>query len=184
MNFDLENIIKKCQANDRLAQNQLYEHYKGILYSISLRYMGDKMSAEDAFVEAFFKIFDKINDYQGAGSFEGWMKKITVNECLMSLRKKNNLRLAVELADWQVSESPVALEILNMEDLAHAIEELPPGYRTIFNMYEIDGFKHREIADELGISINTSKSQLILAKKRLREIIKKKQTIKLFNSKS
>jgi len=130
--------------------------------------------AEDALIQAFYKIFSKIDQYSGQGNFEGWMRRIIVNECLMALRKKNNFSMSVEINNIEI-ENPVTVEDrLAYEELLLVLNKLPTGYRTVFNLYVIEGYKHREIADKLQISINTSKSQLILAKRRLREIIKKK----------
>jgi RNA polymerase sigma-70 factor (ECF subfamily) len=154
----------------------LYAEYSPLLFSVSRRYLKNEEDAEDALIEAFFKILTKINDYRGSGSFEGWMRRIVVNECLMKLRKKRNFTLALEEA-YSVGEKEMITPNLAYKDLLSILELLPTGYRTIFNLYEIEGYKHREIAEKLGISINTSKSQLILAKKRLRDLVKKKQLI-------
>lgn len=142
--------------------------------SISMRYMKNFESAEDVMVMGFFKIFDNINKYKGAGSFEGWMKRILVNEALMQIRKRNNLHMTLELSDVDVPDDSSVIDDMSYDDLLLLLNDLPPGYRSIFNMFVIEGYKHREIAELLGISINTSKSQLILAKKRMRELIKKK----------
>ena len=155
--------------------------YKDVLYPICLRYVKNTEDAEDVFIEAFYKIFNKIDDFKGDGSFEGWMKRIMVNESLMFLRKNHNLRMTVELTDIDKSEEVQPDDEIFYEELLTALNELPVGYKTIFNLYVIEGFKHREIAELLGISINTSKSQLILAKKRIQEIIKKKAKVKVIN---
>jgi len=126
-------------------------------------------------VESFYKIFSKIGQYKGTGSFEGWMKKLVVNEALMRLRKKNNLNLHVDIEKaYDIRVDATAVTDINYQDIMELLSQLPNGYRTIFNLYVVEGYKHREIAEQLGISINTSKSQLILAKKRLRELYKKK----------
>jgi RNA polymerase sigma factor (sigma-70 family) len=174
MSFTLENIIQKCKNGERAGQKELYELYKDVLYPICLRYIKQNEEAEDVFIEGFYKIFSKINDYKGDGSFEGWMKKIMVNESLMFLRKRNRLHLMVELTDQDVSEPPETEDGLEYEQFLSILQLLPDGYRTVFNLYVIEGYKHKEIAEILNISINTSKSQLILAKKRIIELIKKK----------
>lgn len=175
----LEHIITSCKSGDRKAQRELYDHYAPLFFSIALRYMKQYEEAEDVLVMAFYKIFDKIDSYQHQGSFEGWMKRIVVNEALMQLRKKNNLNLAVEISDIDIPEEANVIDELQYEELLNLLDELPTGYRTVFNLYVIEGYKHREIAEELGISINTSKSQLILAKKRLKAILKKKDNYHL-----
>ncbi len=174
--MELEKIILLCKNQDAKAQKHLYNQYSGLLFSVVKRYLKNEEDAEDALIEGFFKIFTKINSFKGAGSFEGWMRRIVVNECLMKLRKKRNFTLALEEA-YDVGEAEMITPALAYHDLMKVLENLPTGYRTIFNLYEIEGFKHREIAEQLGISINTSKSQLILAKKRIRDLIKKKQLI-------
>ncbi len=174
--MDIDKIILLCKKKDPRAQKMLYAEYSPLLFSVSRRYLKNEEDAEDALIEAFFKILTKINDYRGSGSFEGWMRRIVVNECLMKLRKKRNFTLALEEA-YSVGEKEMITPNLAYKDLLSVLELLPTGYRTIFNLYEIEGYKHREIAEKLGISINTSKSQLILAKKRLRDLVKKKQLI-------
>ncbi len=146
--------------------------------------MKEATQAEDLLVESFYKIFSKIDQYKGEGSFEGWMKRIVINECLMKLRKRNNLNLYVEIDKAkEVKEDAKAVTGLQYQEILALLNDLPIGYRTIFNLYVIEGYKHREIAEKLGISINTSKSQLILAKKRMRELYKKKHDIQLTNNK-
>jgi RNA polymerase sigma-70 factor (ECF subfamily) len=172
--LDLEKNIKLIKAGNRKAQKKLYDFYSPVLYGICRRYLKHNEDTEDVFLTGMFKIFDNIHKYKGEGSFEGWMKRIMINESLMHIRKHKNLNLMVEWTQINQIEEPVVLDKLAAEDIKALVMELPEGYRTIFNLYVIEGYKHREIADMLGISINTSKSQLILAKKRLREMIKKK----------
>lgn len=170
----LEKVISLCKSQDPRAQKMLYADYSPLLFSVAKRYLKNSEDAEDALIEAFFKIFTKIKSYSGKGSFEGWMRRVVVNECLMKLRKKRNFTLSLEDA-WDIGEAEMILPNLAYQDLLSVLKNLPTGYRTIFNLYVIEGYKHREIGEKLGISINTSKSQLILAKKRLRQLIKKKQ---------
>ncbi len=174
--MDIQKIILLCKNQDAKAQRHLYNEYSGLLFSVVKRYLKNEEDAEDALIEGFFKIFSKIKTFKGEGSFEGWMRRIVVNECLMKLRKKRNFTMALEEA-YDIGAAEMITPSLAYQDLLKVLENLPTGYRTIFNLYEIEGFKHREIAEQLGISINTSKSQLILAKKRIRELIKKKQLI-------
>ena len=127
--------------------------------------------AEDAMINGFQKVFSKISKYEGKGSFEGWIRKIMVNECLMMLRKNKNFNMVVEVNDWELPMHEEISTKIFEKDILYFLSLLPTGYRTVFNLYVIEGFKHREIGEKLGISINTSKSQLILAKKRLKEIM-------------
>lgn len=151
----------------------LYSRYKSTLFGICRRYIAKYEVAEDVFIESMVKIFQKIDDFKGEGSFEGWMKRIVVNECLMHLRKKDILQHHTDLEFVHLAELPKMAEKMDDQLIKKAIEQLPDGYRTVLNLYVIEGYKHREIAELLDISINTSKSQLILAKKRLREFLKK-----------
>ena len=181
MSNRLPDIIQKCKSQDRTGQKDLFEMYKDILFPICLRYVKNEEEAEDVFIEGFYKIFSKIEDFKSEGSFEGWMKKIMVNESLMFLRKKNRLRLMVELNDIDVPDVPESDDTIDFEEFLNILQELPDGYRTVFNLYVIEGFKHREIAEILGISLNTSKSQLSLAKKRIADLLKKKVFRNNFN---
>lgn len=173
--MDLNQIIQACKRGDRKSQKQLYDHYAPLFMSICLRYLKNREDAEDVLVHSFYKIFANIQKYSGKGSFEGWMKKLLVNECLMFLRKRHNFNLSIDSAHYIAADEISVQDKLQYEDLIVCLDLLPPGYRTVFNLYVIEGFKHREIAEQLGISINTSKSQLILAKQRMKSIIKKKQ---------
>ncbi len=174
---NLEHIINQCKSQDPDAQKVLYDLYKDTLYAVCLRYIKSSHDAEDVFIDAFYKIFTKIDHFKGDGSFEGWMRRIMVNESLMFLRKKTNLHLTVELPDKEIADSQEDEDDMSFDDIMKVLDELPVGYRTIFNLYVFEDMKHREIAEMLGISINTSKSQLILAKKRLYEILKKKENL-------
>jgi len=174
----LERIIQGCKKADAQAQQELYAKYKDILFGICRRYLRQVEDAEDVFVEGFYKIFNKIDGFKGEGSFEGWMKRIMINESLMHLRKKKVFHLSIESDNVQVQFQPTVIGDMHYEDIIKVLSHLPTGYRTVFNLYVIEGYKHREIAEQLGISINTSKSQLILAKKRLRELLKKKLNYK------
>jgi RNA polymerase sigma-70 factor (ECF subfamily) len=173
LQIDVTNIIEGCKRGESQAQKQLYTQYKSILFGICRRYINSYEDAEDVLVESFLKIFAKIDDFKNEGSFEGWMKRITVNEALMYLRKHK--RIIQELNDnhINIAEEP-SIEInIEEEKILALIDELPHGYRTILNLYLVEGYKHREIAEMLDISINTSKSQLIHAKRRMQELLKK-----------
>ncbi|MBK8669351.1 MAG: sigma-70 family RNA polymerase sigma factor [Saprospiraceae bacterium] len=174
----LEHIITNCKNQDPEAQKMLYNEYKDQMYAVCLRYLKSPQDAEDIFIEAFYKIFTKIDHFKGEGSFEGWMRRIMVNESLMFLRKKTNLHMTVELPATDIADTAVeGEENFNFDEIMAVLDELPLGYRTVFNLYVFEDFKHREIAELLGISINTSKSQLILAKKKILDILKKKENL-------
>ena len=144
--------------------------------AVARRYCRRDADADDVLVSAFFRVFDKIDTFNDTGSFEGWIRRIVVNEALMLLRKKHALRQAAELTEVNPTNYSIpaaAAERLAERDILDLLDALPTGYRTVFNLYVVEGYKHREIAEKLKISINTSKSQLILAKKRLREQLEK-----------
>ncbi len=166
-----DKVIQGLKNEDRKIQQCLYDKYAPILLGICRRYVKVTEDAEDVLIDTFFKIFTNIHQYKGAGSFEGWMKRIAVNESLMLLRKNHNFKLTVEISNVEISTKSTALDNLKERDVMALLQKLPTGYRTIFNMYVVEGYKHREIAEILKISINTSKSQLILAKKRLRALL-------------
>jgi RNA polymerase sigma-70 factor (ECF subfamily) len=165
-------LIKACKADDRQAQKLLYERFSPLMFGVCRRYINRLEDAEDVLVEAFFKVFDNMDQFQGNGSFEGWIRRIVVNEALMFLRKKHALKNAYEIQEhFDLPDDANIVQELASQDILNLLAQLPNGYRTVFNLYVLEGYKHREIADLLDISINTSKSQLILAKKRLRELL-------------
>ncbi len=170
-------LIQGCQRHNREAQQALYRIYSGKMYSLCCRYVKDRMEAEDVLVTSFTKIFEKISQFKGDGSFEGWIRRVVVNESLTYLRKNKNMYLEMDIEAAAYEPDYHKLETqLEADDLMKLIESLPVGYRTVFNMYAIDGYSHQEIANQLGISENTSKSQLSRARaflqKKLAEIEK------------
>lgn len=177
MEHKVQHIIKQCLRGNRLAQKELYNTYSPKLMGVARRYMKNTHDAEDVLANAFFKIFSYLKDFTGQGSLEGWMKRIVVNEALMVLRKKTSFHLSIEDDYVEPATQPSILYDLQYADIIKLVDELPTGYRTIFNMYAIEGYKHREIGEILGISINTAKSQYLHAKKRLAAMIKKKMII-------
>ncbi len=172
MTLDL--IIAGCLKDQREAQKALYDRYAPVLLGVVRRYISDTYQAEDILMEAFYKILTHLESYQGAGSFDGWMKRIVINETLMHLRKRNNFQYSAEVDPNLIHDEPTIVDHLEGQAILGLLDELPVGYRTVFNLFVIEGYKHREIADLLGISINTSKSQLIQAKEKLKILIKQK----------
>jgi len=136
------------------------------------RYVRDVPTAEDVLVNAFLKVFSKIDTYSGAGSFAAWMRRIAIREALMEFRKGKRMSYVETGEIPNSSVKPTVLLEMEEKEIYACLEELPEGYRQILNLYAIDGYKHREIAAMLDISIHTSKSQLRMARKRFREIIK------------
>ena len=158
-------LIEDCKKNDKQAQEHVYHLYAGKMYALCCRYVKDRMEAEDVMIMAFTKIFERINQYKGDGSFEGWMKRVMVNESLSHLRRNKNMYVETDIAEADYETSMEGLENkLEAEDLLAMINELPAGYRIVFNLYAIDGYSHKEIGNQLGINENTSKSQLSRAR--------------------
>jgi RNA polymerase sigma factor (sigma-70 family) len=166
-----EELIEACKQQDRRAQQQLYERFAPAMFGVCRRYVKSPEDAEDVLVEAFFKVLTNLQQYKGSGSFEGWIRRIVVNEALMFLRKRHNFRLTVEISEIDRPAVSRVVNELAANDILRLLEHLPTGYRTVFNLYVLEGYKHREIAEMLGISINTSKSQLILARKKMQHLL-------------
>lgn len=168
-----EGIIEGCLRKDRKSQYVLYQQFSPMLYGLCLRYLRDEETAADMLQECFIKIFDKINDYRGEGSFEGWMRKLAVNTLLNEIKRQQHTQIFDTLSEdldtiTSVSHQP---DRLTQEELIAVIHKLPSGYRTVFNLYEIEGYSHQEIAEILGISESTSKTQLRNAKIRLQQVL-------------
>ncbi|NOZ35969.1 MAG: sigma-70 family RNA polymerase sigma factor [Chlorobi bacterium] len=186
-------IIRQCKQNKKKAQAYLFKKYAPEFLGICMRYMKDKTKAEDAVQDAFVTIFSKISQFKGTGSFEGWMRRITLNTALTQLRK-NKKEIISEKFDLLEEDSGKEIKKdLNPSDIQSVIEhakfdqfeiieimnELPDGFRTVFNLYVIEGLMHKEIAEKLGINIGTSKSQLQRARTKLKELLYNKALIKL-----
>jgi RNA polymerase sigma factor (sigma-70 family) len=165
-------LAKALQRDDPKAQTRAYEKYSSKMLAVCTRYVGNKMEAEDVMIDGFMKIFDKINQFNFQGSFEGWMRKLMVNEALMYVRSSKIIEVDLEFVTEDVDYEAVKTN-LEAEELMKIIEALPTGYRTIFNLYAIEGYNHGEIAEILSISEGTSKSQLSRARAILQEQVLK-----------
>lgn len=172
-----DRLLKACIQGDRKAQRKLFEQLAPKMFPVCLRYMNNREMAEDVLQDGFVTLFSKLDSYSGTGSFEGWARKIFVNTALMQLRRNDVLRESDNLDDaWDIgSPDPSPIQEIGYKELLELIAELPPGFRTVFNMYVIEGYSHKEIADELGISENTSRSQLQRARVILQKKILEKQ---------
>ncbi|MFN4256465.1 MAG: RNA polymerase sigma factor [Saprospiraceae bacterium] len=165
-------LIERCLAGERTAQKVFYERYSPLMFSVCRRYLRKREDAEEALVNGLFKALTNLHSYQFAGSFEGWVRKIVVNEALMLLRKTQPLVFPGD--EFQIPDQPDSFNIeadISAREILELLDQLPNGYRTVFNLYVLEGFKHHEIAEQLGISINTSKSQLILAREKLKNLV-------------
>jgi RNA polymerase sigma factor (sigma-70 family) len=175
----LEQLIDKCKNNDRDAQAHLYSLYAKKLYATSLKYSRNKLEAEDSLQDSFMVIFEKISQYNFKGSFEGWLRRITVNTVLQKYRSKGAFEV---ISDRVLEERPVTVyeEDVSLDFLLSIVQELPDRYRLVFNLYVLDDYSHQEIAEMLNISQGTSKSNLARARMILKgkvESFKKKIAI-------
>jgi RNA polymerase sigma-70 factor (ECF subfamily) len=171
-------LIKACKDQNAKAQRMLYDKYASIMLGLCRRYIQGELEAEDVMIKGFMKVFAKIDLYEGKGSFEGWMKRIMINESLTFIRQNKAMYLEtdIEAADREPDYDKISTE-LDAQDLLKMINELPSGYRTIFNLYVIEGYAHKEIAELLGINENTSKSQLSRARMHLQKSIRETEKI-------
>ncbi len=167
-----EELIAGCLSGNRQAQRHLYDTYSRRFMAICIRYLKDQEQAEDVMIQSFMKIFEKLSQFQGKGSFEGWMKRIVVTQALMTIRSNRHLLLSVSLEEATGNfESTAELSQLEAAELMELVQSLPLGYRTVFNLFAIEGYSHQEIGELLGISESTSKSQLNRARSVLKEKI-------------
>ena len=167
-------LIEGCIKGDRKMQYELYERFAPKMYGVCLRYAANTEEAEDILQEGFIKIFKKISSYRGDGSFEGWIRRIFVNTAIEQFRKKTYLQPITEQEESTIEGKYISvLDNMAEKDIIKLIQQLSPGYRTVFNMYVIEGFTHKQIAESLNISEGTSKSQLSRAKLILQDLVKK-----------
>ena len=176
--MDEKELIKACIKNDSKAQRLLYEKYDARFFAVCKRYFTDVQQAEDALVKGFLKIFQNLINYSFEGSFEGWMRRIMINECLMELRKNKIFHLNVDDYSTTISSNQEASQQIEEDDVMKLLNYLPDGCRLVFTLFVIEGYKHKEIADNLGITEGTSKSQLNLAKTKLKEMLSKNDNLK------
>lgn len=164
-------IIEKCRHGDRTAQIELYKVLAPKMFALCIRYMENRDDAEDILQEGFVTLFSRIGDFAESGSFEGWARRIFVNTALMSLRKKNALKMSdsIDSALNISSKEPNPVHNIEYKEILRLIASLPTGYRTAFNMFAVEGYSHSEIADALGISPATSRSQVMRARAILQE---------------
>ena len=168
--MSIEQLINDCKKNDVKAQEQLYRQYAPKLFSVCLKYSSNYAEAQDNLQDGFLLIFEKINQFSFKGSFEGWLKRIMINNILQKYRSERILSLVDEEIKDEV-EIEIDEESVSIEFLMKIIQELPERYRLVFNLYAIDGYSHQEIADMLKISVGTSKSNLSRARLILKDKI-------------
>ncbi len=171
----IDELIDRCKAGERKAQELLYKQFASKMYGVCLRYATDIMEAEDMLQNGFTKVFQKMEDYRGEGSFEGWVRRIMVHSAIAYYRKHRKMLQVADTDEpgYEIAVNPVAVANLNAKDLIALIQQLSPGYRMVFNLYAIEGYSHKEIAEIAGISEGASKSQLSRARGILKEQLEK-----------
>jgi RNA polymerase sigma factor (sigma-70 family) len=171
--YTIEDLLKRCKAGERKAQEMLYKQFAAKMLGVCMRYATDKMEAEDMLQNGFIRVFQKISDFRGDGSFEGWVRRIMVHSSIEYYRKHHKMLQVVDIDERsnEPSVNPVAAANLDAKDLLLLIQKLSPGYRMVFNLYAIEGYSHKEIASIVGITEGASKSQLSRARTILKEQI-------------
>lgn len=167
-------LISDCLYGNRKAQKELYDLYSRKMMGVCLRYVGDRETARDLLQEGFVKVFTSMHSYTGTGAFEGWMRMIFVNVALEYLRKTDVLRNStdIECLNEQIDDNETAVSTLSAKELMDVIGQLPDGFHAVFNLYAIEGYSHKEIAEMLHITESTSRSQYLRARQWLQERIK------------
>lgn len=164
-------LVKACEKGNAKAQELLYNRFAPMMLGICMRYCQSREEAEDVMQDAFVKVFRKIRTLQNSEALEPWIRRIMVNTSLNAIRSnlKHHFHSDIDELHEQVPDERYDEDVFRTADLLQLIRELPSGYRIVFNMYEVEGFAHKEIADMLGVSVNTSKSQLLKARRLLQK---------------
>lgn len=179
--MSLDQLIESCKINNTKAQSELYKLFSSKLFSVCLKYSRNYVEAEDNLQDAFLTIFKKIDQYKNKGSFEGWLKRVTINTVLQKYRSEKVFDIINENVIDEV-ELDVDEESISIDYLLRIIQELPDRYRLVFNLYVLDGYSHKDIADMLDINIGTSKSNLARARQILKQTIEDYKTTQSLQS--
>ncbi|MFZ1312044.1 MAG: RNA polymerase sigma factor [Chitinophagaceae bacterium] len=172
-NISENDLINGCMEDNRRMQEEMYRRFSPRMYAVCLRYAGNAEEAEDILQEGFIKVFKKLDSFRREGSFEGWVRRIFVNTAIEHFRRKRYLMPVTEKEENTIEGKYTSvLDELGAKDIMALIQKLSPGYRTVFNMYVVEGYTHKEIAEMLGISEGTSKSQLSRAKVILQDMVR------------
>jgi RNA polymerase sigma factor (sigma-70 family) len=172
-------IIKECIEGNRIAQERLYNFYASRMRGTCLRYAGSVFEAEDIFQDGFIKVFTNLKNYKNQGSLDGWIRRIIVNTAIDAYKKniEKNAHVSYDMLEEEEIAQVEIADNLDEEDLIQVLAKLPDGYRIVFNLYAIEGFSHKEIADKLEITESTSKSQLFKARKQIQHLLEYKYNI-------
>lgn len=172
-----EELVARCVRNDRRAQRKLYEKYASRFFPLCVRYVSSREEAKDVLQDGFIMLFDKLHTYKGEGSFDGWMRKIFVNTALMAIRKNDVLKYSEEIETVPINtmgyDNYDVIDTLDSKQIMDIIQEMPDGFRTVFNLFIFEGYSHIEISQALGITEGSSRSQLSRARLWLQDRINK-----------
>lgn len=174
----LNSVVRKCVEGDRKSQQMLYKHFYSKMMSVCYRYVRNSEDAKDLLHDGFVKIFRNLKQYKFDGSLEGWVRRIMVNTAIDHIRKNKNVFLSddeVNLENSKVESEDIIYSQFGHTEIIKSIQELSPAYQAVFNLYVIEGYSHKEIAEQLNISVGTSKSNLAKAKKNLRTALIKRE---------
>lgn len=171
-------LVKGCLREDRKCQEEVFRRFAGKMMAVCVRYTRHKMEAEDILQDAFIKVFDNLSKFKFKGSFEGWVRRIVINTALKNYGKRGFRQEQIGMDQYQeVPMEPSVYSHLQEEELLNLVAKLPDGYRIVFNLYAIEGYSHKEIAETLGIQESTSRSQLVKARKMLQSQVLEMQKI-------
>lgn len=173
-------LIERSLKGDRISQRDLFDTYAAKMLAVCERYARHKAEAEDMFQEGFIRVFANLDKFKSDGSFEGWIRRIMINTALKNVKKKSFKNEIIGLEDFQEKDNKIAPEVfskLSVDDLLSLIDDLPDGYKIVFNLYAIEGYSHKEIAEVLDIEVSTSRSQLVKARRMLQRKIEDLQKI-------
>jgi RNA polymerase sigma factor, sigma-70 family len=171
---NLEQLIAGCKKKDTWARKRLYELFAPAMQGVCVRYVNDKETARDILQEGFIKVYTKINSYSGLGSFEGWMRRVFVTTALEYLRNTKNIRHQMDIEDYREVTDNFQVSVLDQisaDEIVQCIQELPTGFRTVFNLYAVEGYSHAEIAEMLNVKEASSRSQYARARQILQSKI-------------
>lgn len=169
-------LLESCKKGDRKAQKRLYDLLAPKMMALCMRYAGSRELAEDLLQDGFVTLFSKMGNFKNEGSFEGWARRVFVTTCLMYLRKNDVLRMSEDISEARKlsSSEPGQMEEISYRELMSLVMELPPGFRAVFNMYAVEGYSHKDISEQLGISETTSRTQFSRARTWLRKRLEEK----------
>lgn len=168
-----EQLVKECVSGNTIAQKKFYDLFAKKMMGVCLRYTNNIEEAQDVLQDGFIKIFNKLHDFESKGSLEGWVRRIMVNTALDHYRrnKKHQNDVEVDAVSYKLEKSDFIVESITADDLLKIVQSIPEGYRVVFNLFAIEGYSHKEIAERLGVTESTSKSQYSRAKSLLRKLL-------------